>query len=225
MSAIVRFLCVTGFWDFFHKMIIPHCFSSKVSPKSIKNLQKKRTCIWHRLLPISLKLLNECLKTRSHVSGNLLMISDDKIRVMWNVGDIVCWECGTLGMPDFGDVGCSGCRMFRMLDVQDLGCLECGMFGMWDVWYVGCLRCGMFGMWNIWDVGCLKCGMFGMWDVSDVGCRMFGMWDVWDVKCSGYGMFEMWDVRDVGCLGCGMLIYRMSSLKLLGYWKHYFRFM
>ena len=45
------------------------------------------------------------------------MISDDKIRVMWNVGDIVCWECGILGMSGFGDVGCSGCGMFGMLDV------------------------------------------------------------------------------------------------------------
>ena len=58
------------------------------------------------------------------------MISDDKIRVMWNVGDIVCWERGTLGMPDFGDVGCSGCRMFRIWDVWNVGCSGCGMFGM-----------------------------------------------------------------------------------------------
>ena len=31
--------------------------------------------------------------------------SDDKIRVMWNVGDVVCWECGMLDLYDVGDVG------------------------------------------------------------------------------------------------------------------------
>ena len=42
--------------------------------------------------------------------------SDDKIRVMWNVGDVVCWECGMLvcgilGMWDVDDVGCGISRM------------------------------------------------------------------------------------------------------------------
>ena len=32
--------------------------------------------------------------------------SDDKIQVMWNVGDVVCWECGMLDLQDIGDVGC-----------------------------------------------------------------------------------------------------------------------
>ena len=32
--------------------------------------------------------------------------SDDKIRDMWNVGDVVCWECEMLGLWDIGDVGC-----------------------------------------------------------------------------------------------------------------------
>ena len=32
--------------------------------------------------------------------------SDDKIRVMWNVGDVVSWECGMLGLWNIGDAGC-----------------------------------------------------------------------------------------------------------------------
>ena len=31
--------------------------------------------------------------------------SDDEIRVMWNVGDVVCWGCEMLGLQDIGDVG------------------------------------------------------------------------------------------------------------------------
>ena len=46
---------------------------------------------------------------------------------MWDVGDVVCWGCGMLGMWDVWDVG-----------VWDVGCSGCGMFGMWDV------GCGMF---------------------------------------------------------------------------------
>ena len=43
--------------------------------------------------------------------------SNYEIRVIWNVGDIICWECG----------------MFGILDVGDLECLDGWMFGMWDV--------------------------------------------------------------------------------------------
>ena len=32
--------------------------------------------------------------------------SDDKIRVMWNVGNVVCWEYGALGSWDIGDARC-----------------------------------------------------------------------------------------------------------------------
>ena len=37
--------------------------------------------------------------------------SDDKIRVVWNVGDLVCCECGMLGLQelemwDIGDGEC-----------------------------------------------------------------------------------------------------------------------
>ena len=46
--------------------------------------------------------------------------SDDEIRVIWNVGDIVCWECGMLETLDVGDVGCLGSGMFGMLDVRDV---------------------------------------------------------------------------------------------------------
>ena len=45
--------------------------------------------------------------------------SDDKIRVMWNVGDVVCWECGMLGLWDVGDVGYLGCEMLGMWDIAD----------------------------------------------------------------------------------------------------------
>ena len=46
--------------------------------------------------------------------------SDDEIRVIWNVGDIVCWECGMLETLDVGDVGCLGSGMFGMLDVREV---------------------------------------------------------------------------------------------------------
>ena len=32
------------------------------------------------------------------------VVSDDKIQVMWTVGDLVCWECEALGLWDIGDV-------------------------------------------------------------------------------------------------------------------------
>ena len=32
--------------------------------------------------------------------------SDDKVRVMCNVGDAVCWECEMFGLWDIGDVRC-----------------------------------------------------------------------------------------------------------------------
>ena len=32
--------------------------------------------------------------------------SDEKIQVMWNVGNVVCLECGMLGLWIIGDVGC-----------------------------------------------------------------------------------------------------------------------
>ena len=32
--------------------------------------------------------------------------SDEKIQVMWNDGDVVCLECGMLGLWIIGDVGC-----------------------------------------------------------------------------------------------------------------------
>ena len=40
--------------------------------------------------------------------------SDDKIRVMCNVGDVVCWVFGMLGLWDVGDVGCWGCGISGM---------------------------------------------------------------------------------------------------------------
>ena len=39
---------------------------------------------------------------------------DDKIRVMMNVGDVVCWECGMLSLWDIGDVGYWRCWMLKM---------------------------------------------------------------------------------------------------------------
>ena len=47
--------------------------------------------------------------------------SDDEIRVIWNVGDIVCWECGMLETLDVGDVGCLGSGMFGMLVMMIVG--------------------------------------------------------------------------------------------------------
>ena len=52
---------------------------------------------------------------------------DDEKRVMLNVGDIVYWQCGTLGLWDVQDVECSECGMFWMRDVGDVGCSVCGM--------------------------------------------------------------------------------------------------
>ena len=43
--------------------------------------------------------------------------SDDEIRVMWNVGDVTCWECGMLVMWDVWALRFSGRWMFGMWDV------------------------------------------------------------------------------------------------------------
>ena len=40
--------------------------------------------------------------------------SDDEIRVMWNVDDGVCWECGMMGLWHIGDEGYWGCRISEM---------------------------------------------------------------------------------------------------------------
>ena len=40
----------------------------------------------------------------------ILVESDDKIRVMWNVGDVVCWE----GMWDVWFAGYWRCGMLKM---------------------------------------------------------------------------------------------------------------
>ena len=81
--------------------------------------------------------------------------SDDKIQVMWKVGDAVCWVYGIFEMWDVEDVRCWGCEMLRMWDVRDMECCGCRMLWMWDVRDVGCLGYGM------WDVECLPgCGMF-----------------------------------------------------------------
>ena len=79
--------------------------------------------------------------------------SDDKIQVVWNVGDVVCWVCGMLGLWDIGDVGCWWCAM-----------LVIGIPGMRDDGNVWC-----------WGWGCWGCGMLGKWDVRDVGCSGNGM--------------------------------------------------
>ena len=65
--------------------------------------------------------------------------SDDKIQVMWNVGNVVSWVYGILEMWDVEDVRCWGCGMFGIWDVVDVGCCGCGMFRMWDVYRdMGC---------------------------------------------------------------------------------------
>ena len=51
--------------------------------------------------------------------------SDDEIRDMWNVGDIVCYGCVMLGFVRYWE-----CGMMRMWDVGDVGCWGCGMLGM-----------------------------------------------------------------------------------------------
>ena len=115
--------------------------------------------------------------------------SDYKMRVRCNIGDIVCWECGLLGLCNVQDVECSGCWMLGMRGVRDVGC--------WDVgcWDVVCWGCVMFGMCSVGDMGYLGCGMFG--------CGMFGMWDVRDVVYWGY----------VACLVCGMLQNTLDNVK------------
>ena len=53
-------------------------------------------------------LLNECLKTRSHVSRNLL-----KMMIKFEL-------CGMLGMWDVRNIGSLGCGMFGLWDVRDV---------------------------------------------------------------------------------------------------------
>ena len=110
--------------------------------------------------------------------------SDYEMRVRCNIGDIVCWECGLLGLWNVRDVECSGCWMLGMRDVRDVGC--------WDVgcWDVVCWGCVMFGMCGVGYMGYLGCGMFGMWYIRDV-----------------------WHVRGVGCSRCGMLQNILDNVK------------
>ena len=56
--------------------------------------------------------------------------SDDKIQVMWTVGDVVSWVYGILEMWDVEDVRFWGCVMFWMWDVRDVGCSGYGMLWM-----------------------------------------------------------------------------------------------
>ena len=188
--------------------------------QNINNLHNERTCIWLQLLPISVV---EGMIKNSLAYIRKFLESDDEIRVMCNIGDIVCW------MWDVGVVECSRCEIFGRWDVGDMGCWdvgcsECAMFGMWDVWDVGYLRCGMFRMWNVQVAVCSGCEMFRLryvWDVVCLGCGMFGMWNVRDVGFSEYGIFGMWDV---GCFPeCEMLIYKIpifpQFLNFLTWWN------
>ena len=109
--------------------------------------------------------------------------SDDKIRFMWNIGDVVCWECGMLRFKGYW-----GCGMLGMWDIWDVRHWECGMLGMEllgmrDVVDVECSRWGMLGIQDVGDVGCSGCGMLGVWDVGDVGCLRCGMF-----RCGMFGM-------------------------------------
>ena len=83
-------------------------------------------------------LLNDCLKTRSHVSRNLL-----KMMIKFEL-------YGMLGK----------------WDVRNIGSLGCGMFGLWDVRDVECSGCWMFGICYAWDAGCSRCKILRMWDVD-----------------------------------------------------------
>ena len=88
--------------------------------------------------------------------------SDNEIRVMWNVGDIVCWRCVMMG-----------CEMLGMWDV--------GNVAYWDMGFGGCgmLGCKILGMRHVGDIGCSGCGIFKMRDLRAVGRGMFaGMWNV-----------------------------------------------
>ena len=58
-------------------------------------------------------VLNECLK---------FVESDDEIRVIRIIGDIVCWESGMMGLWMVQDVECSGCGMLGTWDVGDVWC-------------------------------------------------------------------------------------------------------
>ena len=71
--------------------------------------------------------------------------SDDKIRVMWNVGDVGMLGCWVREILETW--------ILEMWFVEDVRSLGCGMLWMWDVRDVECWGCGM------WDVGCLP----GFW--------------------------------------------------------------
>ena len=164
-------------------MILPYCLFSKASPTIILTIYIIKEHVFDfnccpsalnsNVVELLLKDLLVCIRK--------FVESDDEIRVIWNVGDIVCCEYGILGMLDVGNVGCPGC----------------GMFGVWDVRGVGCSGCEMY---DVRDVACSCCGMFSMRNVYDVGCSgygMLGMLDVWGVGCSGCRVFRIWDVGDV----------------------------
>ena len=46
----------------------------------------------------------------------------DEIRIMYIIGDIVCWECGMMGLWNVQDVECSGCGMLGTWDVGNVLC-------------------------------------------------------------------------------------------------------
>ena len=170
----------------------------KSLPKILTNLYNERACIWLQFLPVS---VDEWMFKNSLACIHKFVESDDEIRVMCNIRDIVCWECGMLRLWDIWDVGCSGCGMLGMWDVRNVPCWGYVVFGMRNVQDVEYSGCEMFGMWNVQVVVCSGSGMFGMWDAGNVrclGCGMFGVWNVRDVGCFRFGVFRMWDVR------CGM---------------------
>ena len=78
--------------------------------------------------------------------------SDNEIRVIRNIKDIVCWRCIMFGLWNVGDVGCWGCKVLAMWVFGDVGCWNCGMLKIWDFVDVGCLVCEMFGNWDVGDV-------------------------------------------------------------------------
>ena len=147
-------------------MIIPYCLFPKIFFKDIYTIKERvfdfdccPTVLNSNFVEWMLKGSLACIRK--------FVESDNEIRVMWNVGDIVCWRCVMMGLWDVGDMGCWECgilgygiwglRDVGMQNFGDAGFRGCGMLEIWDVRDVGCLRCGMFGL---WDVGCLLgCGM------------------------------------------------------------------
>ena len=88
-------------------MIISYCLFLKFSPKKINDLNIKRIVFDFACCPSFLNSnIVECMFKDNLACIRKFIKSDNKIRVIRDVGDVICWECGMLRLWDIRDVEC-----------------------------------------------------------------------------------------------------------------------